>query len=637
MQSHTCQPFLLHLALRQNGWIIGFDNLRVGKFALSEVRVRFISSMCFFVALSLPLQSAFSLQSATAAQQSTGSSQQPSVPPNYVPASPIVHVSTLGSSYVPMDSWMYPALDRLQALGYLDTAFLGLRPWTRLSILHMLQQTADKIEGDTNNDEAREIYLALLHEVSPEFENDYGEHAVHAQVESVYTQMRGISGTPLRDSYHLGQTIINDYGRPYEEGFNNYSGFSAQSEAGRFALYFRGEYQHAPSASGYSPALFQYLSEDIDGIPVATNPNQATIPLGPIASVNTFRVQEAALSYNILNHSISFGKNDHWWGPGQGGAFAFSNNAENIYSFQIDRTEPLRIPLLSRLTGPFRYQFFVGSLKGHTDPNSPWLHGEKVSFKPTENLEFGFERTVIWGGKDHVPITLHSFLKSFFSVQNVSPQEKFSRNDPGARFGTFDFSYRLPYLRKWLTLYTDSLVHDDVSPISAPRRSAIRPGLYLSHFPGIDHLDLRVEAVSTDPVSNSTAQGNFLYYETVQRQGYTNKGMIMGDWIGRQAKGGQAWLTWHLSPKEQVQFSYRNAKASALNVDSAGHPAGFLPGGTTQNDYQFSVVKRIMKQIELNGWVQYEQWNAPLYKSGSQSDTTATFQVTWYPRENKIF
>jgi len=82
-----------------------------------------------------------------------------------------------------------------------------------------------------------------------------------------------------------------------------------------------------------------------------------------------------------------------------GGGFAYSNNAENIYSFRINRVEPLHIPLLSALTGPFRYDFMVGSLKGHTDPNSPWVHFEKVSFKPTQNLEFGFERTVIWGGR----------------------------------------------------------------------------------------------------------------------------------------------------------------------------------------------------------------------------------------------
>ena len=39
---------------------------------------------------------------------------------------------------------------------------------------------------------------------------------------------------------------------------------------------------------------------------------------------------------------------------------------ENIYSFRINRVEPLYVPLLSRLTGPFRYDFLVGSLRGHT-------------------------------------------------------------------------------------------------------------------------------------------------------------------------------------------------------------------------------------------------------------------------------
>jgi hypothetical protein len=53
-----------------------------------------------------------------------------------------------GSTYVPVDSWIYPALDRLHALGYVDSAVLGLRPWTRLSIAHMLELSADHIETD---------------------------------------------------------------------------------------------------------------------------------------------------------------------------------------------------------------------------------------------------------------------------------------------------------------------------------------------------------------------------------------------------------------------------------------------------------------------------------------------------------
>jgi hypothetical protein len=151
--------------------------------------------------------------------------------------------------------------------------------------------------------------------------------------------------------------------------------------------------------------------------------------------------------------------------------------------------------------------------------------------------------------------------------------------------------------------------------------------MYLSHFPVIPKLDMRVEAVSTDPVSDSNANGNFLYYETIQRQGPTINGSLFTDWIGRDAKGGQAWMTYNLSPNENIQFMYRRAK-----VDQA-----FIAGGTTQNVYQGEVTKRVLKDIEIKGWVQYEGWKAPIYKSGPQSDTTVSVQIKWYPKEEKTF
>jgi hypothetical protein len=551
--------------------------------------------------------------------------QTPNQSPPSVDAEPDSDNDTQGSTYVPVDSWIYPALDRLHALGYLDSAFLGLRPWTRLSIAHMLQLSSDQIESDANDDEAKAIYLSVLREVRPDLDRTSAPQHPSTELESIYTDIRGIAGTPLRDSYHLGQTIINDYGRPYESGFNDSTGFSARAEAGRFSLYFRGEGQHAPSAAGYSPALATFLSNTVDLIPIATNPQQDTIPAGPIASANDFRVMEANLSYHLLGHEVSFGKDDHWLGPDKGASMLWSNNAENIYDFEINRVEPLRIPFLSTVTGPFRYDFFVGSLKGHTYPNDPWVHMEKISFKPTRDLEIGFDRLTIWGGKGHEPITLHTFLHSFFSFQNVTGAEKLSANDPGARFGTFDFSYRLPFLQKWITLYTDSLVHDDVSPVAAPRRAGYHPGIYLARFPGLEHLDLRVEGASTDTVSASVESGQFLYYESVQRQGPTNKGFLVGDWVGRQGKGGQAWLTYHLSPQEEVHVMYRNAKASN----------DFIPGGTTQNDFEFYACKRILKDYEIRGSLQYENWKAPIYQTGAQSDTVVALQITWFPRDIK--
>jgi hypothetical protein len=36
--------------------------------------------------------------------------------------------------------------------------------------------------------------------------------------------------------------------------------------------------------------------------------------------------------------------------------------------------------------------------------------------------------------------------------------------------------------------------------------------------------------------------------------------------------------------------------------------------------------------LELNSWVQYEGWKAPIYKPGLQRDTTIAAQFTWYPK-----
>jgi hypothetical protein len=545
--------------------------------------------------------------------------------------------SVAGSPYIPVDSWVYPAVLRLYSLGFVDTVYLGMRPWTRSSVSNLLDEVGSRIEdydAGPATDEATRIYTALTRELRYNTQNQCLAPEDKVRVESVYSVARGISGTPLRDSYHLGSTIINDYGRPYQGGFNNYTGVSGYASAGRFLLHVRGEFHEAPSAAGYSNALAQTLAnQDVGAFPVANNPTtgspyiQTTIPQGPIAAISDGRFIEAYASYRLLNHEISFGKQDDWLGPGLGGGMAYSNNAENIYSFRINRTEPLYIPLLSYLTGPFRYEFLVGSLKGHTYPNDPWVHVEKISFRPTANLEFGFERTVIWGGKGHEGINLHSFLRSFFSLTAPTLAVKESSADPGARFGAFDFSYRLPFVRNWLTLYTDSEVHDDVSPIDAPRRASWRPGLYLSHVPGIPRLDMRAEVVYTDPPITNSNGGHFMYYEYVQQQGYTNQGQIFGDWIGREDKGGQGWITYHLSGNEWLQIGVRNQKAAK----------DFIPGGTTLNDISFQVVKRIGKDFEVNGNFAYEHWKAPIYLSGQQTVTTTTIQLTWFPERKVSF
>ena len=124
-----------------------------------------------------------------------------------------------------------------------------------------------------------------------------------------------------------------------------------------------------------------------------------------------------------------------------------------------------------------------------------------------------------------------------------------------------------------------------------------------------------------------------MYWEFIQRQGYTNNGQIFGDWIGREAKGGQAWITYHMSGNEWIRLGYRNQKAAKDFIP--GSTSQPIEGGTTLNDVNIQAVKRIGKDFEINGTFAYEHWKAPIYLTGQQTVTTTTIKLTWYP-ERKV-
>lgn len=143
------------------------------------------------------------------------------------------------SGYVPLDFWVYPAFDRLDALGYLPSAYVGMRPWTRSECVRLLDETGTLLDNDERAPrEARQLYAAL----QKEFGEDRPGGFDH-QFESAYVRYVGISGPPLRDGYHFAQTISNDYGRPFAQRSNFIAGISARATAGPLAVYVRGEFQ----------------------------------------------------------------------------------------------------------------------------------------------------------------------------------------------------------------------------------------------------------------------------------------------------------------------------------------------------------------------------------------------------------
>ena len=292
------------------------------------------------------------------------------------------------------------------AKGALPQQFLGQRPWTRTSIALLLVERHANPERYAQDDESLVEISSLEREFAVELREMDGERVQSAQVENVYSRVTGISGTPLRDSYNVGQTLVNDYGRPYGNGFNNVTGATVNATYGIFGFEGQGEYQHSAGIAPYTPEQSAVLAK-VDQNPTPTGPNNGPQDNGEI--LDTY----VGASWKRVY--VSFGRESNWWGPGNSSAMMMTDNVVPLYMAKFDTAEPITLPWILKYLGPIRVQLFMGKLKGHIYPRQPYLHGEKLSLMPTKNLEVGFSRTVEWAGFGH-PITFKSLARTYFSV-----------------------------------------------------------------------------------------------------------------------------------------------------------------------------------------------------------------------------
>ena len=529
----------------------------------------------------------------------------------------------MGSPYVPLDSWIYPAMERLAGLGYLKTESLGIRPWTRLECARLLSEAADlAVDGD-GSPQVQELSQALSEEFVAESDRLGDEQNLHGQLESVYQRSLGISGTPLTDGYHFGQTVLDDFGRPFQQGFNMVSGFSAWAVSGPFVVYGRGEYQFAPSGQAPSAATLGFIST-ADYLP----PDASALP---VATTSRFRPLDAYVGMNLANWQLSFGRQSLWWGPSEGGSMALTDNAEPIDMFRVNRVSPFHLPSVLGYLGALRLDFFLGRLTGQEFINNstlgtvaqgqygknlssqPFLSGARISFKFTENFEFSMSKTTIYGGPGN-PLTGKTFLQSAAGIHvNGEPL--------GDGRSVADFSYRIPKLRNWLTLYGEGFSEDEISPLNTPQKSVWQGGLYSARMPKLPKLDLRLEGGSTSPVDFPSCNGCF-YHNFQYVNGYTNGGQLMGSWIGRAAQGESIASNYWLRATRKIGIELKHRK-----IDSQ-----FLPQGGTQNDVQLNSDFLLRSGFRLSGVLQYERWEIPLLAASPQSNITASFEISYLPK-----
>jgi membrane-associated phospholipid phosphatase len=538
--------------------------------------------------------------------------------------------ANLASPYVSTDSWIYPALDRLAALDLIDSGFAGMRPWTRNECARLLDEATERIDEEgRGGPEAGKIYRLLQAEFRDELEGRSSTGLLHGRIESVYTRVTGISGEPITDGNHFGQTVINDFGRPYQKGFNSVDGISAWTTSGRWVGYVRAEYQHSVSAPALPDSARQFIAS-ADNLP-------GTPPATPFAQANRVRLLDAYVGLQFDDWLVSFGKQSLWWGPSESGPLMLSDNAEPVNMIRMSRVSPFKLPSVLGWLGPIRVEWFLGQLTGHefvfqTDTGivgqfgrslsrQPFLQGQKISLKPSVNFEFSVSVTTVFAGGPGA-LNWHTFLRTYSlgnSLQGGGP------SDPGDRRSGVDFSYRIPGLRNWLTFYGEALAEDEFSPLAYPRKSAIAAGIYMPRVPGIPKLDLRLEGGTTVPPDFPGCNGCVYVNGRYPDGSYVNQGNLAGSWMGRGGVGEQAWSTYWLTSRNKIQLNYRHLKVSGQ----------YLPQGGTMSDGGVKADYWLNSRVELSGSVQYERWKYPVLDPLAKSNLATSVELSFWPRSWK--
>ncbi len=522
-----------------------------------------------------------------------------------------------GSTNVPMDSWIYPALERLAAMGFIPSRSVSIRPWTRVECLRQVREAEESLfmegVGDSLNLEAERLLGDLRKEL--EDRRDTGGIVL----ESVYSRYGTIAGPALNDSYHFGQTWWNDFGRPLGRGSSAINGFSIRATHDRFFFYTREEAQHDPGVAAQSPALVQTINFiDREGSPRSP----VIAPLTPSAAFDRYRPLELYAGISFGGNALSFGKQEFYWGPSLDGPFSFSSNAEPTYNLRFVSTRPHPFPGIFANFGTYRVDLVAGKLSGHHYPARPYFNGQKFDFTLGNNIEMSVTRWSLLCGVGH-PCTFHQIIRNITSGSSGASPGYGDPTDPGDRKSGFDFRFTPPGIHRLVTLYADSYADDEIVPIETPNRSAYAPGIYIARLPHLHHMDLRVEAPWTDRYAGDKFLGGYLLFWNVQYlDSNTNKGFLLGNAVGRDGKAVDTRLGYWFSGRSRVEAGFRQNKGGIH----------FLPGGSTISDGFVNASYGFRPDWTLNVFAQYERFLIPSYTPGAQTNKSGYFQIMYSPK-----
>ena len=492
----------------------------------------------------------------------------------------------LSSANIPLDSPIYGYLDKLAGFGLISTDMRGIKPFSKAEAARLLLEAERNLAAGENQHSGfpaeliRRVRELFPREVSLRENPDKKPQLLdYNLVSSLRLRYLWLDGAP-RD-YHR---LVHDPGNDGVFGIG--SGLRPKNPPDAAVMQRGGEgtpllenNNGVVYGEGHTGEL-RWGSEWYFGDSAVGLLEPSLLITGDDTSI---RLNRGYLKLGGGALELEAGKDENWLGLGYRGNITLTNNAENFTLVKISSPEPFDVKYI----GAVKYAVIASRFdKTITDgvERQPWFYAVKLSLKPTDNLEVGFNLGRQVGGPG-VQNSLGDSLRGLVGGTNA---------DNSNGLAGFEARYRIPWLRN-TELYGELSGED--TALFWPIVESYVAGLYVPRLTDDGRNDLRFEFFQGNQIlyTNGTFPEGYIYKELPlgHSQGgatqdfffrlshwfsvrnnlafeyiYTNRGMIgrVGNQAVEKKHAGRVFWNLPLCGDMDAQLGYGIEKISNLNL-----------------------------------------------------------------------
>ncbi|MEW6614465.1 MAG: capsule assembly Wzi family protein [Thermodesulfobacteriota bacterium] len=402
---------------------------------------------------------------------------------------------------VNLDSWVYPALERLTLVGLTESDLMNTKPLTRIEAARLTGEAMRLIAEKKLKDETDRLTLYFLERLKRELKDELISLGI---IEGTRFDTFIKPLEELRVKYNLldgNYTLYNNDGIRYGDDHNlslDFSGYGKLSE----------------SLSLYYQPIFEY-NQNLDN-----------------ETRNEFDLEKGYVKLTKNNLEFELGRDSLWWGPGYHGSLLMTNNAKPFDMLKISNPQPILLPWFFRYMGPFKVTWFLTRLEEDRTIPEPYLTGLRLDFKPIPTVELGISRVVMFGGEGRERLEFFDYISMFLANQENKSDSGKNNN----QIASIDFSVRIPHIDRFVPISRSIIIYGEIGGEDEAgwlfSGTGYLTGILLQDIFLKEGTTLRIEYANND-IGNTP---NLWYNHNIYKTGYTYKNSVIGHHMGSDAQ-----------------------------------------------------------------------------------------------------